>query len=160
MRVIKKYPNRRLYDTAVSTYITLEDVKRLVTDGEEFRIVDSRSDEDITRHILLQIIAEQETHGKPLFSTELLTQFIRLYSNALQEVAHTYLNMTAQLLVEQQSAMRAQMQTLMSTNPVHLMAHLAERNLALWKAALADTREGSEGGESASTTPPEKEREP
>lgn len=158
MRVIKKYPNRRLYDTAVSTYITLEDVKRLVLEDQEFRIVDSRSDEDITRHILLQIIAEQETHGKPLFSTELLTQFIRLYSNALQEVAHTYLNMTAQLLFEQQSAMRAQMQTLMSTNPLHLMAQLAERNLALWKAALAEKREGSEEGESP-PQPPKKERE-
>ena len=77
MRIIKKYPNRRLYDTEISKYIVLEDVRKLVLDGVEFCVTDVKSEEDLTRSILLQIIAEQEHEGEPIFNTPMLIQLIR-----------------------------------------------------------------------------------
>lgn len=84
LRLIKKYPNRRLYDTKTSAYITLVDVKELVLAHEEFQVVDAKSGEDLTRSILLQIILEEETGGAPMFSADILTQMIRFYGNAMQ----------------------------------------------------------------------------
>ncbi|HRE30521.1 MAG TPA: polyhydroxyalkanoate synthesis regulator DNA-binding domain-containing protein, partial [Candidatus Berkiella sp.] len=78
-RVIKKYPNRRLYDTTISSYITLEDVKRLVVEQVAIKVVDARSQEDITHSTLLQIIIDQEENGPPLFTTPILQQMIRFY---------------------------------------------------------------------------------
>ena len=86
IRTIKKYPNRRLYDTAISSYITLADVKQLVMDNIEFQVVDAKTGEPITRNILLQIIAEQEDEGAPIFSTDMLTKIIRFYGDNLQNV--------------------------------------------------------------------------
>src|SRR5690349_24985189 len=83
-RLIKKYPNRRLYDTRTSVYITLADVKKLVVDGEEFQVVDAKTGEELTRSILLQIILEEEAAGAPMFSSGVLAQFIRSYGNAMQ----------------------------------------------------------------------------
>ncbi|MDJ0871452.1 MAG: polyhydroxyalkanoate synthesis repressor PhaR, partial [Gammaproteobacteria bacterium] len=85
-RLIKKYPNRRLYDTQLSKYITLTHVRDLVLQGVELRVVDAVSEEEITRQILMQIINEQENGESPLFSTETLAQFIRLYQNAVPDV--------------------------------------------------------------------------
>ncbi len=85
-RVIKKYPNRRLYDTAASGYITLADVKQMVLDGSPFVVRDAKTHEDLTRSILLQIILEEEAVGMPMFSNEMLTQMIRFYSAAMQGV--------------------------------------------------------------------------
>ena len=83
-RIIKKYPNRRLYDTEVSRYITLADVRDLVMNCAEFRVVDAANDSDITRSILLQIMLEEETGGEPLFSATMLAQIIRFYGGTLQ----------------------------------------------------------------------------
>src|SRR5258708_7991966 len=99
-RLIKKYPNRRLYDTKTSVYITLADVKKLVVGGEEFQVVDAKSGEDLTRSILLQIILEEETAGAPMFSSDILTQFIRSYGNAMQGMLGTYLERNMQLFGE------------------------------------------------------------
>jgi len=84
VRLIKKYPNRRLYDTQTSSYITLADVKDLVQKQEEFQVVDAKTSEDLTRQILLQIILDEESAGAPMFSHDVLTQFIRFYGNAMQ----------------------------------------------------------------------------
>jgi len=81
-RIIKKYPNRRLYDTEYSKYITLEDIRILVIENKEFIVVDARSKEDITKNILLQIVVEKEQGSSPFFSIEVLTQIIRSYENA------------------------------------------------------------------------------
>ncbi|MDP2135201.1 MAG: polyhydroxyalkanoate synthesis repressor PhaR, partial [Sulfuritalea sp.] len=81
-RLIKKYPNRRLYDTRTSTYITLADVKELVLAHEAFQVLDAKSGDDLTRAILLQIILEEEAGGAPMFSSDLLSQMIRFYGNA------------------------------------------------------------------------------
>jgi polyhydroxyalkanoate synthesis repressor PhaR len=84
VRVLKKYPNRRLYDTQSSSYITLADVKKMVLDGQPFEVRDAKGGEDLTRSILLQIILEEESGGVPMFSTETLSQIIRFYGHAMQ----------------------------------------------------------------------------
>ena len=92
LRLIKKYPNRRLYDTKTSSYITLADVKQMVLKQEEFQVVDAKSGEELTRQILLQIILEEEgSGGLPMFSSDLLSQLIRFYGNAMQGLMGTYL---------------------------------------------------------------------
>ena len=84
--MIKKYPNRRLYDTQTSSYITLADVKQMVLVGENFEVRDAKSSEDLTRSILLQIILEEESGGVPMFTAQTLSQIIRLYGHAMQGV--------------------------------------------------------------------------
>jgi polyhydroxyalkanoate synthesis repressor PhaR len=128
-RIIKKYPNRRLYDTEDSKYITLEDVKRLVLAGVDFCVKDVKTDEDLTRNILLQIISEQEHGGEPFFSTDLLTQIIRSYGDSLQTFAGSYLQKSMQLFVDQQK----QFQETMSANPITAISHMAEQNMKLWQ---------------------------
>jgi polyhydroxyalkanoate synthesis repressor PhaR len=108
IRLIKKYPNRRLYDTRTSTYITLADVKQLVLQNENFQVVDAKSSEDLTRSILLQIILEEEGAGAPMFSCDVLTQFIRSYGNAMQGMLGPYLERNMQLFAEIQKRMQDQ----------------------------------------------------
>lgn len=91
LRLIKKYPNRRLYDTQTSSYITLGDVKQLVLETENFQVVDAKSGEDLTRSILLQIILEEETAGVPIFTSNTLAQIIRFYGNAMQSIMGSFL---------------------------------------------------------------------
>ncbi len=107
-RLIKKYPNRRLYDTRTSSYITLSDVKQLVLGNEDFKVVDAKSEEDLTRSILLQIILEEEAGGTPLFSAPMLSQIIRSYGDAMQGMMGAYLEKTMQSFVEIQSKFQEQ----------------------------------------------------
>ena len=95
-RVLKKYPNRRLYDTQSSSYITLADVKQMVLDGQDFEVRDAKGGDDLTRSILLQIILEEESAGAPMFSTQSLAQIIRLYGHAMQGVMGNYLEQNLQ----------------------------------------------------------------
>ena len=132
-RIIKKYPNRRLYDTTVSSYITLEDVRKLVIESADFCVVDARSKEDITRSILLQIILEQEEDGTPIFSEQVLSQVIRFYGDALQGTLTNYLDRSFGLFVEQQSSMREQMQSMITTDPMSFMRDMTEKNMSMWK---------------------------
>lgn len=132
-RIIKKYPNRRLYDTAISSYITLEDVKRLVLERAEFRVVDARSSDDITRGILLQIISEQEEQGNPIFTTEVLAHIIRFYGDTLQGMMGSYLEKSLQAFVDQQHLVREQLRNLMGANPLQVISDLAEHNLSIWQ---------------------------
>lgn len=108
IRLIKKYPNRRLYDTQTSAYITLADVKLLVLENEEFQVIDAKSSEDLTRSILLQIILEEEAGGAPLFSSAMLAQIIRFYGHAMQGMMGSYLETTMQAFVEIQEKMQDQ----------------------------------------------------
>lgn len=101
-RVLKKYPNRRLYDTRTSSYITLADVKQMVLEGETFEVRDAKTAEDITRAILLQIILEEETGGMPMFSTQMLAQVIRFYGHAMQGMMGSYLEKNLQTFVDLQ----------------------------------------------------------
>jgi polyhydroxyalkanoate synthesis repressor PhaR len=101
-RILKKYPNRRLYDTHSSGYITLADVKRMVLEGVDFEVRDAKTGEELTRSILLQIILEEETDGVPMFSTTMLAQIIRFYGNAMQGMMGAYLEKNLQTFVELQ----------------------------------------------------------
>ena len=107
-RVLKKYPNRRLYDTHSSSYITLADVKQMVLDGQTFVVRDAKSGEDLTRSILLQIILEEETGGVPIFSTQMLSQIIRFYGHAMQGMMGSYLEKNLQTFNEIQHRMAEQ----------------------------------------------------
>ena len=98
--LIKKYPNRRLYDTQTSTYITLSDVKQLVMDSDNFQVVDAKTNEDLTRSILLQIILDEEAGGSPMFSSEVLSQIIRYYGHAMQGMMGNYLEKNIQAFID------------------------------------------------------------
>jgi polyhydroxyalkanoate synthesis repressor PhaR len=102
-RLIKKYPNRRLYDTQTSSYITLTDVKQLVLDADEFTVVDAKTNEDLTRSILLQIILEEEANGVPMFSSSVLSQIIRYYGHAMQGMMGSYLEKNVQAFTDIQN---------------------------------------------------------
>ncbi|MBI3916906.1 MAG: polyhydroxyalkanoate synthesis repressor PhaR [Betaproteobacteria bacterium] len=117
-RIIKKYPNRRLYDTETSSYITLADVKKLVLDHVAFRVEDAKSKEDLTRSILLQIILEEETAGAPMFSSDMLSQIIRFYGNAMQGMMGSYLEKNIQTFIEIQKRLQDQSRQLYGQNPI------------------------------------------
>jgi len=99
-RLIKKYPNRRLYDTQTSTYVTLTDIKGLVMANEVFKVIDAKTEEELTRNILLQIILEEEAGGAPVFSSQMLSQIIRFYGNSMQGLMGNYLEKTMQSFVD------------------------------------------------------------
>ncbi|MBK8071049.1 MAG: polyhydroxyalkanoate synthesis repressor PhaR [Ramlibacter sp.] len=107
-RVIKKYPNRRLYDTDTSTYITLTEVKQLVLDNESFVVRDAKSNEDLTRSILLQIILEEEAGGAPMFSEAALANIIRFYGHAAQGFMGSYLEKNVQAFTDIQAKLAEQ----------------------------------------------------
>ncbi len=112
VRLIKKYPNRRLYDTKTSAYITLGDVKELVLKFEPFKVLDAKSGEDLTRSILLQIILEEETGGVPLFSCELLSGFIRFYGSTSQSMLGKFLENNMKTFVDFQQKVQEQSRSL------------------------------------------------
>ncbi len=114
-RLIKKYPNRRLYDTQTSTYITLADVKELVLAGEEFVVMDAKTSDDLTRSILLQIILDEESGGVPMFSANMLSQVIRFYGNAMQGMMGDYLEKNIAAFTEIQKSMQEQSQKLVGS---------------------------------------------
>ena len=116
IRLIKKYPNRRLYDTATSSYITLVDVKQLVLDLVKFKVVDAKSEDDLTRSILLQIILDEEGSGAPIFSSEMLCQIIRFYGHAMQGMMSGYLEKNIQTFMEIQHKLQDQGITKMGDN--------------------------------------------
>jgi polyhydroxyalkanoate synthesis repressor PhaR len=109
---LKKYPNRRLYDTQSSSYITLADVKQMVLDGEAFEVRDAKGGDDLTRSILLQIILEEESAGAPMFSTQALAQIIRFYGHAMQGVMGNYLEQNLQTFTDMQARFAEQSQGL------------------------------------------------
>src|SRR3954471_20020929 len=116
LRLIKKYPNRRLYDTKTSSYITLADVKQMVLKQEEFQVVDAKSGDDLTRQILLQIILEEESGGAPMFSSDLLSQMIRSYGNAMQGMMGGYLERNMRAFQDIQKALQEQSQKMYGDN--------------------------------------------
>src|SRR5450631_2956941 len=107
-RILKKYPNRRLYDTEVSSYITLAEVKAMVLQGVDFEVRDAKTGEDLTRSILLQIILEEETGGVPMFSAGMLSQIIRFYGHAMQGMMGSYLEKNLQTFTDIQGRLAQQ----------------------------------------------------
>jgi polyhydroxyalkanoate synthesis repressor PhaR len=117
IRLIKKYPNRRLYDTRTSTYITLVDVKELVLAHEDFQVIDAKTGDDLTRSILLQIILEEESAGAPMFSAEALANVIRFYGHAMQGMMGTYLEKNIQAFMDIQGKLQEQSQAFVGKGP-------------------------------------------
>jgi len=111
IRILKKYPNRRLYDTRTSSYITLADVKKMVLEAQDFEVRDAKTGEDLTRSILLQIILEEETGGVPMFSTTMLSSLIRFYGHAMQGMMGSMLEKNMQAFVEFQKRFAEQSKT-------------------------------------------------
>lgn len=150
-RIIKKYPNRRLYDTEISSYITLEDVRQLVMDHEDVQVVDAKSGNDLTRAVLLQIIAEHEERGEPIFTTQLLTRIIRFYGDALQGFMGSYLERSLEVFLDQQQQFRKQLDNVMGKTPWSLMNEMTERNLEMWRSMQESfLRAGEDRGETSS----------
>jgi polyhydroxyalkanoate synthesis repressor PhaR len=131
-RLIKKYPNRRLYDTEESRYITLAEVKDLVMRAVPFKVLDSQTEEDITRAILLQIILDQEAGGQPLFTADMLAHFIRFYGDSAQAAFSAFLDHSLTFFLNQQRALSEQMGDWRG-NPVEFWLKLGQQNMSLWK---------------------------
>ena len=144
-RIIKKYPNRRLYDTDDSRYITLADIRRLVRDKVEFVVIDKRTQADITRGILLQVIAESEQKGGPVLSRDFLAHLIQAHGSDLQEILSSYLEQSMKLFASQQQQIRERMRAVAGQNAAALS--MAQQNYARWQSvqdevfrALSGTR--------------------
>lgn len=133
-RIIKKYPNRRLYDTTVSRYITLQDIRQLVIDCIDFQVIDAKTEEELTSSTLLQIILEQEGNNSPLFSRELLEQFIRYYGNSMQSMMSGYLQQSMQFFIDQQNKLQYDMSALFEKTPLNYFNELAKQNMRLWQS--------------------------
>lgn len=135
MRILRKYTNRRLYDTSRSCYVTLEDVKELVLGSEPFQVLDSKSGQDLTRNILMQIISEQEAEGHgTLLTNQVLQQLIRFYGDSMQGMMSQYLEQSIAAFLEHQDMIREQMQSMIgAANPLTMMNRIADQNLAMWK---------------------------
>ena len=154
VRIIKKYPNRRLYDTEISSYITLEEVRQLVLDGEDFEVRDAKSGEDLTRWVLLQIIAEHEETGQPMFTTQLLSQVIRFYGDSMQGFMGSYLEKSLQIFLDQQQKFRSQLNNILGQTPWSMLNDMTERNLDLWKSVQEGFLNAAAGAAKAPGEPP------
>jgi polyhydroxyalkanoate synthesis repressor PhaR len=161
-RLIKKYANRRLYDASQSRHVTLSDIREFIVHGETVKVIEDKSGDDITRLILLQVIAEQEQFGQPILSTPLLESIIRFYGNGLQELMTRYLEKSVETFSRQQESLQSQMTKLMANAPMPSMAELARQNLEYWtrmqesvaSAFMPQARPGRRSGDSGETPRP------
>ncbi len=151
MRLLKKYPNRRIYDTELSRFITVDDVRRMVLDGQSFQVVDSRSGDDLTRATLLQVITEMEAQGQEsLLTNRVLEELIRFYGNSANGFLRGLLEQSICSLLEQKNLFQGTVkQAIDSTNPVPLVTGIAKRYADFWRGVLVPGRGrgGDAGGE-------------
>ncbi|MCC5861219.1 MAG: polyhydroxyalkanoate synthesis repressor PhaR [Gammaproteobacteria bacterium] len=150
-RTIKKYPNRRLYDTEESRYITLADIRRLVLEDLPFTVIDQKSGDDITRSILLQVISEEESHGDPILTQDFLSEMIRAYSKSMPGFIGNYLEQSLRVFLRQQQQLRSQMSNMMGgVDPMAPVRDMAQQNWnqwvnmqqEMWQAMLGQPRAG------------------
>lgn len=146
-KIIKKYANRRLYDTEASKHVTLNDIRKMIVDGADIQIIEDTTGDDITRPLLLQIIVEQEqTHGQPILTELLLAQLIRFYGNPMQGMMAEYLQKSVSTFLSQQNTVQKQMQTMLSNTPIDTMRELMAQNMKTWDTvfnAAAEKRKDS-----------------
>ncbi len=133
VRLIKKYPNRRLYDTGESCYIKLVQVRQMIEQGIPVKVIDSQTEEDITRSILLQIIYEQEANQEPLFSTENLENFIRYYGENSREGFMYFMDKNLQFFQDQQEQMQKNLDNFLDYNTLDFWASLTKKNVDIWQ---------------------------
>ena len=147
-RVLKKYPNRRLYDTQLSTYVTIEDVRKYVLNREAIQVLDSKTGQDITRVVLLQIISEQESEGhEPLLTNRVLEVLIRFYGEPGYGYLGRFLEQSISTFLEQQRRYQRHMQDLIDRSPIRLVQQFADQNASFWRNLL-----GGIGGPAAGAT--------
>lgn len=165
--IIKKYANRRLYNTATSTYVTLDDLARMVRDGTHFTVYDAKSGEDITRSVLTQIIFEEENKGHNLLPINFLRQLIRFYGDSLQAFVPSYLEFSIEALTREQEKLRSQLIDSFGAPPFRALEEQAKRNVALFQQAMkmfnpfAVLQTGDErAGESQKAAPASRQAEP
>jgi polyhydroxyalkanoate synthesis repressor PhaR len=138
-RLIRKYSNRRLYDTSGSRHVTLDDLRQMIVAGERIKVVDDKSGEDLTRSVLLQIIAEQEQFGLPVLGADLLEMIIRFYGGPMQALLSRYLEQAFTTMLRQQEAMQSEMAKALQT-PFAPLTELARKNMQMWEQMQAATR--------------------
>lgn len=141
-RIIKKYRNRRLYDTSISQYITLEVVKNLVLEGVVFKVIDARTRKDITHSTLLQIIADQEEKGEPILTTDVLRNLIRLYGKGKTSVVGHYLEQCLIFYMENQPALKDKLNDFFTQVPLSAISELAEENFKFWRKVYGNFYRG------------------
>ncbi len=133
MLIIKKYPNRRLYDTAQSKYVNLDFIKVLINDRVEFTIVDSKTEADITKSVLLQIISESESNeNQSLLTDVLLKQLIRFYDSDMEVFVRQYLEQSLVQFIAQQDKMQGMMKNMVDNSPMGIFAQMMEKNMSAW----------------------------
>lgn len=153
-RLIKKYANRRLYDAAQSRHITIDDIRDMVIAGTRVKVIEDKSNEDITRLVLLQVIADQEQFGRPILSTSLLESMIRFYGNSMQGFFSSYLEKSVETFIRQQEVVQAQLARSMGSGQgANPLAELTRQNLELW-AKMQETLLSTFAPAPASPAPP------
>jgi polyhydroxyalkanoate synthesis repressor PhaR len=150
-RLIRKYSNRRLYDTSGSRHVTLDDLRQLVVAGEKIKVIDDKSGEELTRAVLLQIIAEQEQFGVPVLNSDLLEMVIRFYGGPMQSLLSRYLEQAFTTMLRQQESMQSEMAKALQT-PFAPLTELVRKNMEVWEQMQAATRDAF-GGRSDPTSP-------
>ncbi|HZU62268.1 MAG TPA: polyhydroxyalkanoate synthesis repressor PhaR [Novosphingobium sp.] len=141
--IIKKYANRRLYNTQSSSYITLDHLARMTREGIDFRVLDAKTGTDITHQILTQIIMEEEASGEQMLPVNFLRQLIGMYGNSMQGLIPHYLEASMEQFRANQMKLRKAFEDSMEANP---LARLAQQNIAMFQAAAAAFMPGAEGG--------------
>ncbi|WP_086931043.1 polyhydroxyalkanoate synthesis repressor PhaR [Agarilytica rhodophyticola] len=133
MITIKKYPNRRLYDTSKSQYINLEVIRELVMSHEEFCVIDSKTEEDLTKSILLQIISEQENNDQQsLLTQSVLKQLIRFYGSDMQVFLRQYIEQSIATFLDRQEAVQGVVKDMMDASPLNVFNQMMEQNMSMW----------------------------
>lgn len=139
-RIIKKYPNRRLYDTKISCYITLQDIKELVMTYTEFKVIDAKTKEDLTRCTLMQLIAEEETNGNPILTADILKEFVRFYGDSMQAMMSRFLEHSVKLFMEKRAGLKSPLNSMLDTNKTSQMQNIAEQNIKSFDYDLNDSK--------------------
>jgi polyhydroxyalkanoate synthesis repressor PhaR len=150
-RLIRKYSNRRLYDTVDSRHVTLDDLRQLIVTGQKIKVVDDKSGDDLTRPVLLQIISEQEQFGSPVLGAELLEMIIRFYGGPMQALLSRYLEQAFTTMLRQQEAVQAEMAKALQT-PFAPLTELARKNVEMWEQMQSATRDAFAGPPADSKT--------
>ncbi|HAU91740.1 polyhydroxyalkanoate synthesis repressor PhaR [Alteromonas alba] len=141
MVTIKKYPNRRLYDTSRSQYVNMDYIKTLVNERTDFNVVDSKSGDDVTKTILLQIISESETNEhQSLLTNKLLKQLIRFYDSDMQLFLREYLEQSLISFMEQQDSLQGMMKNMVDTSPLGMFSKIMEQNIDAWTKSAKDQK--------------------
>jgi polyhydroxyalkanoate synthesis repressor PhaR len=151
--VIKKYANRRLYHTGTSTYVTLDDLARMVKNGEDFVVTDAKTGEDITRAVLGQIIFEQENRGQHLLPIAFLRQLIRFYGDQMQTILPSYLESSLSTFTRNQDQLREQMTRALQGDALGVMEEQARRNMEMFSEAMRMWMPVAQGGSAPAANP-------